>query len=228
MGTRSLSVVHNAHTRSCVEFLSLSKYKQNTHKRNKMAYSWDNRVAFVVRYMYDIDNNGFLDKNDFECLAVRNTVIETKGKWCENVYKKNQEIMANLWNEIADLADFNKDGEVSVEEFKKGVEMSVKGKNYADFPSAFKAFIDGFFKTIDVDGDGSVGLDEYRSDCVKRMAYKSIQELDAAYEKLLTEAAKKAGGITLERYQELYAHFIGNPDETCNGCFLFGPLELIQ
>jgi len=193
-----------------------------------MAYSWDNRVAFVVRYMYDIDNNGFLDKNDFECLAVRNTVIETKGKWCENVYKKNQEIMANLWNEIADLADFNKDGEVSVEEFKKGIEMSCKGKNYADFPKAFKFFIDSSFRTIDVDGDGSVGLDEYRSDCVKRMAYKSIQELDAAYEKLLTEADKKAGGITLERYQELYAHFIGNPDETCNGCFLFGPLEVIQ
>jgi len=193
-----------------------------------MAYSWDNRVAFVVRYMYDIDNNGFLDKNDFECLAVRNTVIETKGKWCENVYKKNQEIMANLWNEIAELADFNKDGEVSVEEFKKGIEMSCKGKPYADFPQAFKFFIDSSFRTIDVDGDGSVGLDEYRSDCVKRMAYKSIGELDAAYEKLLTEADKKAGGITLERYQELYAHFIGNPDETCNGCFLFGPLEIIQ
>jgi len=221
MGTRSLLVVLDTHT------LLSSSYKYKSQE-TRMAYSWDNRVAFVVRYMYDIDNNGFLDKNDFECLAVRNTVIETKGKWCENVYKKNQEIMANLWNEIADLADFNKDGEVSVEEFKKGIEMSCKGKNYADFPQAFKFFIDSSFRTIDVDGDGSVGLDEYRSDCVKRMAYKSIQELDAAYEKLLTEADKKAGGITLERYQELYAHFIGNPDETCNGCFLFGPLEIIQ
>jgi len=205
-----------------------NKYKQQLKEGSKMAYSWDNRVKFVVRYMYDIDNNGFLDKNDFECLAVRNTVIETKGKWCENVYKKNQEIMANLWNEIADLADFNKDGEVSVEEFKKGIEMSCKGKNYADFPQAFKFFIDSSFRTIDVDGDGTVGLDEYRSDCVKRMAYKSIKDLDEAYEKLLNDADKKAGGITLERYQELYAHFIGNPDETCNGCFLFGPLEVIE
>jgi len=214
-------VVLDTHT------LLSSSYKYKSQE-TRMAYSWDNRVAFVVRYMYDIDNNGFLDKNDFECLAVRNTVIETKGKWCENVYKKNQEIMANLWNEIADLADFNKDGEVTTEEFKKAIQANCVGKKYADFPSAFKSFIDGFFKTIDVDGDGSVGLDEYRSDCVKRMAYKSIQELDAAYEKLLTEADKKAGGITLERYQELYAHFIGNPDETCNGCFLFGPLEVIQ
>jgi len=193
-----------------------------------MAYSWDNRVKFIVRYMYDIDNNGFLDKNDFECLAVRNTVIETKGQWCENVFKKNQEIMANLWNEIADLADFNKDGEVSVEEFTKGIEKSCKGNPYASFPQGFKFFIDSSFRTIDVDGDGTVGLDEYRSDCVKRMAYKSIKDLDAAYEKLLSEEDRAKGGITLERYQELYAHFIGNPDETCNGCYLFGPLEVIE
>jgi len=58
--------------------------------------------------MYDIDNNGFLDKNDFECLAVRNTVIEGKGEWDDAKFKKNQEVMKNLWNEIADLADFNK------------------------------------------------------------------------------------------------------------------------
>jgi len=193
-----------------------------------MAYSWDNRVKFIVRYMYDIDNNGFLDKNDFECLAVRNTVIETKGQWCETVFKKNQEIMSNLWNEIADLADFNKDGEVSVEEFKKGIEKSCKGNTYSNFPQAFKFFIDSSFRTIDVDGDGTVGLDEYRSDCVKRMAYKSIKDLDAAYDKLLSDDDKAKGGITLERYQELYAHFIGNPDETCNGCYLFGPLEVIE
>ena len=58
--------------------------------------------------MYDIDGNGALDKSDFECLAVRNTVIEGKGNWDEAVFKKNQEVMANLWNEIAELADFNK------------------------------------------------------------------------------------------------------------------------
>merc|ERR1712004_539176 len=32
--------------------------------------------------------------------------------------------------------------------------------------------------------------------CVNRMAYKSIGELDAAYEKLLNDDDKKAGGIT--------------------------------
>lgn len=189
-----------------------------------MAYSWDNRVKFVVRYMYDIDNNGFLDKNDFECLAVRNTVIEGKGNWDDAKFKKNQEVMKNLWNEIADLADFNKDGEVTTDEFKKALQNHCVGKSYNDFPAAFKAFIDGFFRTVDVDGDGTVGISEYRLDCVQRMAYKDIKDLDASYEKLLNDADRKEGGITLARYQELYAQFIGNPDENSNANHLFGPL----
>ena len=34
-------------------------------------------------------------------------------------------------------------------------------------------------------GDGSIGITEYRFDCVNRMAYKTIAELDEAYNKLL-------------------------------------------
>merc|ERR1712107_754848 len=67
----------------------LYQYKPNNLLRT-MAYSWDNRVKFVVRYMYDIDNNGFLDKNDFECLAVRNTVIEGKGDWMKLLSRRTR------------------------------------------------------------------------------------------------------------------------------------------
>jgi len=196
--------------------------------RTTMAYSWDNRVKFVVRFMYDIDNNGFLDKNDFECLAVRNTIIESKGKWDDAKFAKNREVMANLWNEIAELADFNKDGEVTVDEFKKAIQNNCTGKAYGDFPKAFKAFIEGLFRTVDIDGDGAVGLEEFRFDCVNRNAYRTVEELNQAYEKLLTEDDKKKGGITLERYQELYAQFIGNPDESCAACYLFGPLSVLD
>merc|ERR1712012_256722 len=65
------------------------QYKPNNLLRT-MAYPWDNRVKFVVRYMYDIDGNGSLDKNDFECLAVRNTVIEGKGDWNEATFKRTR------------------------------------------------------------------------------------------------------------------------------------------
>merc|ERR1712212_1205192 len=144
------------------------------------------------------DNNGYLDKNDFECLALRNTLIECRGEWDEKNYAKNKDIMTNLWNEIANLADFNKDGQVTVEEFKQAIQKNCSGKSYAEFPTAFKSFIANNFKTIDVNGDGLVGVDEYRLDCVSRAAYANIKEI--------------------------YDQFISNPDETCNACFFFGPL----
>merc|ERR1712154_269494 len=122
--------------------------------------------------------------------AVRNTVIEGKGDWNEATFKKNQEVMANLWNEIAELADFNKDGEVDAKEFADAVKKNCMNKPFAEMPEAFKTFISGAFKSIDVDGDGSVGLTEFRVDCVNRMAYKSIADLDAAYNKLLNDEDK--------------------------------------
>jgi hypothetical protein len=41
---------------------------------------------------------------------------------------------------------------------------------------------------------------------------------------VLQDADKKAGGINLARYQELYAQFIGDANETNPACYLFGPL----
>merc|ERR1712002_731995 len=157
----------------------------------KMAYTWDNRVKYIVRYMYDIDNNGFLDINDFDCLAVRVTLIEARGDFPADAFASNQKIMKDLWTEIAE---------------------------YDDFPSAFKVFITNQFKTIDVNGDGVVGVDEYRLDCITR----------SAFAKLCTEEDKKAGGINQTRYQELYADFISNTDETSNACYLFGPLKVVE
>ena len=46
-----------------------------------MATSWDNRVKFLVRYMWDLDSNGHLNQHDFDCLAVKFTLLEGRGQW---------------------------------------------------------------------------------------------------------------------------------------------------
>merc|ERR1711970_713363 len=191
-----------------------------------MAYTHDNRVRYVVRYLYDIDNNGVLDKNDFKCLAVRNTILESKGEFPADRFAANAKVMDDLWNEIALLADFDKNGEVDVDEFKQAVMKHCVGKTYAQFPGAFKAFIENQFKSVDVDGDGHVGLTESRSDVITRSAYTDVAEIDEAYAKLVSDADKAAGGISLERYEELYAQFIGNESE-CPAMYLFGPLRVL-
>ena len=41
---------------------------------------------------------------------------------------------------------------MSGEEFKKAIQTHCQGKQFADMPGAFKAFVDVYFRTIDVDG----------------------------------------------------------------------------
>merc|ERR1712145_40567 len=204
---RSFVSAHSLNLASSYYFFSSTAVQKSSKMVDAKCYGWENRVKFIVKFMYDIDNNGSLDKNDFECLAVRNTFIEGKGTWDEAKYKANSEIMAKLWNEIADLADFDKDGEVTTEEFIKAIRTTSMGKP--------------------IDGDGNIGIEEYRQDCVKRMAYSDIKQLDDAYNKL---AADCPDGITLAKYQELYAGFIANEnaanaDLAC--LYLFGPLSEI-
>ena len=55
----------------------------------------------------------------------------------------------------------SQDGEVTVDEFKKAIQNNCTGKAYGDFPKAFKAFIEGLFRTVDIDGickERKVGL----------------------------------------------------------------------
>lgn len=186
-------------------------------------YSWDNRVDFVVRYMYDIDNNGFLDANDFQCMAVRACIIEGKGDCSETRLATYKNLMKNLWEEISALADFDKDGKITTDEFKQAVKKTCVGKKYAEFPQAMKAFIDANFKLMDINSDGVLGIEEFRYNCITRMAVDEITSIDEAFNQLLNEEDKVKGGLTMERYQALYAEYLGNIDEKSQGVTLFGP-----
>ncbi|CAG0890559.1 unnamed protein product [Darwinula stevensoni] len=174
-----------------------------------------------------VDGNGYLDERDFACLALRTTVLEGKGDFSHIKWEENFHIMMNLWAEMAELADLNKDGRVTAEEFAEVVKNICIGKRFHEFPQALKMFVDSRFKTIDLNDDGVIDLSEFRIDCVQRMAYEFIEEIDDAFEAISSEDDKRRGGITLSRYQELYAEFVGNPDDDCEAVMLFGPLPLV-
>ncbi|XP_054719519.1 sarcoplasmic calcium-binding protein 1-like [Uloborus diversus] len=190
-------------------------------------YKWDNRVRFVVRHMYDTDNNGYLDVNDFESLALKYTLYESKGAYNPELHESNKKKMHDLWLEMSELADYDKDGQVTVEEFKQGVQSVCMGKTFEQFPQSLKHAINCKFQATDLNGDGSINLEEFRLDCVGRSAFQEIKEIDDCYNKLLTDA-DKGKGISLARYQELYAQFIGCPDSDVPGAYLFGPLTVFE
>merc|ERR1711970_1455277 len=82
-----------------------------------------------------------------------NTILEAKGEFPSDRFSANCKVMDDLWNEIAQLADFDKNGEVDVDEFKAAVQVNYVGKSYDQFPPMFKTFIENQFKAIDINSD---------------------------------------------------------------------------
>ena len=46
------------------------------------------RIKVLLRY--DLDNNGYLNQHDFDCLAVKFTLLEGRGQWNKARYRKNE------------------------------------------------------------------------------------------------------------------------------------------
>ncbi|KAF5280831.1 hypothetical protein FQR65_LT14938 [Abscondita terminalis] len=243
------------------------------------------RISFLFASnddVLDVDSNGYLDERDFACLALRAAIVEGKGEFSFSRLQEHQHIMLSLWEEMAELADFNKvvacdefiaiilvkrnnlrppkdllqDGKITVDEFKQAVQQCCLGKRYDDLPQAMKMFIDSSFKMVDMNDDGIIDADEYRYSCVTKFPIDEIEVVDEAFDNLLSVRAcllyleksfvltmpracvcgkhtfgldddRRRGGLTLSRYQELYAQFLGNPDEECSAGYLFGPLSEI-
>lgn len=59
----------------------------------------------TITLLSDVDNNGFLDDKDFECMAVRAAVIEGKGAIKQDRMDHYKNLMTTLWQEISDIAD---------------------------------------------------------------------------------------------------------------------------
>lgn len=129
-----------------------------------------------------------------------------------------------------------------MDEFRQAVQQCCVGRRYGDFPQAMKMFIDSNFKMVDLNDDGVISADEYRFSCVTKFAIDDVEVVDEAFNNLLNVSVvilgrsvklfgwlqdddRRRGGLTLSRYQELYAEFLGNPDDNCPAAYLFGPLS---
>ncbi|KXJ70436.1 hypothetical protein RP20_CCG023642 [Aedes albopictus] len=94
----------------------------------------------------------------------------------------------------------------------------------SDAQQAMKAFIDAHYQMMDINNDGLVSIEEYRYNCISRIAMDDIKKVDDSYNQLVSDEDNKRGGITLQRYQELYAQFMGNESDKCAAIYLYGPI----
>merc|ERR1711997_429044 len=120
--------------------------------------------------MYDIDGNGSLDKNDFECLAVATPSSRARVTGTRPPSKRTRRSWLTCGMKSLSWPISTRTVKLTQRNLLTLSKKNCMNKPFGEMPGAFKAFIDQYFKSIDVDGDGSVGLTEFRVDCVNRMA----------------------------------------------------------
>lgn len=55
-----------------------------------------------------------------------------------------------------------------------------------DYLQAMKAFIDAHYQMMDINADGLVSIEEYRYNCITRIALDDIKQVDDSYNQLVS------------------------------------------
>lgn len=76
-----------------------------------------------------------------------------------------------------------------------------------------KAFIEANFKMLDINGDGVVSAEEYRYNCITRIAVDDIQIVDEAFNKMLNVSLKKYIFLRIKNKTHYIPHLYFHP---CN------------
>lgn len=110
---------------------------------------------------YDFDGDGYIELEDDFLRYLGVLVDEGFVKADSDKFKEMRSETIALWNDIREKADQNRDERVSLDEWLAWQDdLSEKVEAGATFP--FEQYFATQFSILDVDGSGSVSVDEYK------------------------------------------------------------------
>ncbi|CAG0906560.1 unnamed protein product, partial [Cyprideis torosa] len=118
------------------------------------------------------------------------------------------------------------DDRISCDDLAEAVRTACQGKTFDQLPQAMKMFAHSLFKAVDTNEDGVIDLQEFRVDCVRRIALPNVDLIDECFDTLCTEDDLRRGGICKARFEDLFTDFINNPNSSAPAVRLMGPLPL--
>lgn len=80
-------------------------------------------------------------------------------------------------------------GELSLMEVNRHI-TRFNYRTFFPYPQAMRAFIEANFKMMDLNGDGVIGVEEFRYNCIQRLATDDIKVVDDAFNQLLNVSQK--------------------------------------
>lgn len=82
------------------------------------------------------------------------------GRQCSPVRQRLLELSLGLWDHLASVADFDRDGAIIFDEYKKAFANGLL-ETEASFEQGYRPFLDAIMAVVDTDGNGMLDVDEY-------------------------------------------------------------------
>ena len=168
---------------------------------------------------YDSDQDGFIDRSDFEQAGSRTTAAF--GLSDDDLRARRfHEHLLGVWDHLSAVTDTNDDDRISLSEYKTAFARRLLGRPEA-FDDSYLPFLDALVAVADHDGDGHLGVDEY----VRwSEALMNLRSTDAR----AVHARLDHDGDGLVSTDDLLAairayYFSEDPEGP--GAWLFGPLD---
>ncbi|AJT63131.1 hypothetical protein T261_1445 [Streptomyces lydicus] len=163
----------------------------------------------------DVDGDGFFDEADVLAMAARiiaHQHIPIDSEPAVGLFKSYQEFMHNILQHL----DFDGDGRVSPEEWRKGI-IGVFGDQPEQFDVLFRPLAEAIWRVCDRDGDGTVNAEEFL--CFQKAMGSSPENRQLAFEKLDVNGD---GSLSVDEILSAYREYYTSRDPQARGNWLYG------
>lgn len=108
---------------------------------------------------FDVDNNGRIERRDFENSAIR--LADEFGRAPGTPARERLlELSLGLWDRLVSAADADGDGTIDLGEYKRAFTAGLLVTEES-FEAGYRPFLEAIMAVADTDGDGQLNLDEY-------------------------------------------------------------------
>jgi Ca2+-binding EF-hand superfamily protein len=184
-----------------------------------MLTDWQRAKAQHFFAVFDTDHDGYLEAADLERVVAKLGRLRTDQAGARHTEQLRKR-WRFVWNRMAKVADSNRDGLVTPDEFLRAYERSLG--NRVAYSYTMSAIGRMNFDILDANGDGRISLPEYE-------AFYRAHDLDASqaaaiFARLDTD---HDGSITRREGLRHLRDFFKSDDRTRPGNWFFGSFEAL-